>query len=121
MARFVAAVLVLTLALAPAASAAPRGSGASPFAGWLDVFYGALDWLFGWAPTLRAETGASGAYIVVEGVDAEPPSSGARAGGSGLQAVTRGHGAMIIVNGVGVPGSPENPGARGRSSLQQNH
>ncbi len=89
MARLVVVVLLLTLALAPAASAEPQSRGESPFAGWLDAFWGALDRLFSWVPTIRSEPRrghgamvqsapqASGAYIVPDGVQSAPRRSGA--------------------------------------------
>ncbi len=100
MARFVAVVLLLTLALAPAASATPPSRGESPAAGWLTAFQGALDWFFSRVPLLRAEPQRSGAWIDPSGVQAEPREHGAYIDPSGLQAAPRKHGAYIDPSGV---------------------
>jgi len=72
MARLVAVVLLLSLAVAPAVSAQPPSRGESLVGGWFDAFWGALDRVFSWLPTVRSEPRGSGAYINLSGV-ASPP------------------------------------------------
>ncbi len=104
MARCVAVVLLLTLALAPATSAEPPSRGESPFFGWLDAFWGAMDRAFAWIPSLRSETRKNGAMIIP----------------SGMQAAPRKNGAMIIPSGIrSVPGSLGSPRLQERARSRQ--
>ena len=85
---------LLTLALAPATNAEPPNRGESLFAGWFDAFWGALDRIFSWIPTVRSEPRSHGAYIDPSGVVAPPQ------GGAGPQAAPQKHGAYIDPSGI---------------------
>ncbi len=114
MARCVAVVLLLTLALVPAASAEPPSRGESPFFGWLDAFWGAVDRALAWIPTLRPETRKNGAVIIPSGTQAAPGRTWAVIIPSGMQAATRKNGAMIVPSGI-----RSVPGSLGSSRLQE--
>ena len=100
MARLVAVVLLLTLAVAPAVSAEPRHREESPFAGWFDAFWDALDRVFSWVPTIRLEPREHGAMAVPNGLSAAPRAHGAMAVPNGVQSPPSGHGAMVVPNGI---------------------
>lgn len=126
MARLIAVVLLLTLALAPAASAEPQGRGELPFAGWFDAIWDALDRVFSWVPTIRSEPRKSGAYIVPDGLQSAPQGgvrSAPRASGAyivpdGIHSAPQASGAYIVPDGIRA--DPRFPGSRrlqGRASL----
>ena len=121
MARLVAVVLLLTLGLVPAVSAEPQAR-ESPSAGWLDVFRGALDWIFSWIPTIRSEPRKAGAILVPTGVTQPSPSrAGAIIVPTGLQSAPREAGAILVPTGISAnPGLPEHLKLRGSAAIQQN-
>ena len=90
MARILVAVLLLTLALAPAADAQPPDRGGIPFAGWFDALNEAIDWLFAWIPE-RSAPANHGACIEPSGIQANP---------SGVRSTTAKHGACIEPSGI---------------------
>ncbi len=104
MARLVAVVLLLTLAVAPAVSAEPRDRGESPFAGWFDAIWDALERVFSRVPIFRLEPREHGAMVVP----------------NGLQAAPRRSGAMIVPNGVrSGPNSLEGRRLRNRAAVMK--
>ncbi len=120
MARFVAVVLLLTLALAPAASAEQPSRGESALFGWLDAVRGALGRVFSWVSTLRSMPRKNGAAIIPSGTQAAPRRNGAMIVPSGMQAAHRESGAMIIPSGIrSVPDSLGSSRPRGPATIKQ--
>ncbi len=120
MPRLVAVVLLLTLALTPAVSAEPTSRGESPFSGWLDAFWDALDGISSWLPTLRSEPRRSGAAIIPSGIHAAPRKNGATIIPSGMRAAPRKNGAMVIPSGIrSSPDSVGNPGRWQREAVRR--
>ena len=101
MARIVVVVLLVSLAFAPAAEAAAPSRGESPATGWFDSLRGAFDWLFSWAPTIRAAPRKNGAYIVPNGATAPAPapSHGTYRVPRSVRSLGQKSGALIVPNG----------------------
>ncbi len=110
MARLIAVVLLLTLALAPTASAESQDWGELPFAGWFDAIWDALDRVFSWVPTIRSEPRGHGAYIISDGVQSGLQASGAYIIPNGVRSAPQASGAYIIPDGIMAP--PAEVGSR---------
>lgn len=78
MPRQIAVVLVVTLVLAPTAFAAPPDRAESPFSGWLNPLWGALDRVLSWVPSIRSEPRRNGATVVPSGIQTAPAFRGDR-------------------------------------------
>ncbi len=106
MARLVAVVLLLTLAVAPAVSAEPQSRGEPPFARWLDAVWDFVDRVFSWTPTIQSEPRKNGAFIDPSGVQGKAPNAEAYTEPSGIQSMLRKNGAFIDPSGVRVVRNP---------------
>ncbi len=116
MVRFVIVVLLLGLVMAPAVSAEPSSRGESLSGGWLDAFWGAMDRVFSWIPTVTSEPRKNSAWNDPSSVVAPPP------GGTQVQAAPRKHGGYIDPSGIRavLPG-PGNPGLRERMANRRSN